>query len=143
MRILGIDYGDSRIGLAMSDIMGWTASGLETVKWDGENLDVVIDRIKQLVLNNEVRTIVVGIPKNMNGTLGPRAQKTLAFTDRLKQEISGINVVTWDERLTTVAADRTMHELGIKTKRKKQVVDQIAAVYILQGYLDSIRNKKD
>lgn len=136
MRILGIDYGDSRIGIAVSDPMGWTAQGLETIKLNG-NLDTAIGRIQQLVNDYKAEKLVVGFPKNMNGTIGPRGEKTLEFIEILKDK-TGKEIIKWDERLTTVAANRTMHELGIKTSRKKGLVDQIAAVYILQGFLDSV-----
>lgn len=135
MRILGIDYGDSRIGIAVCDPLGWTAQAVETIKLNG-NVDKAIDRIVTLVNEYNVQKLVVGFPKNMNGTIGPRGEKTQEFIDLLKKSI-GLEIIRWDERLTTVAANRTMHELGIKTSKKKGIVDQIAAVYILQGYLDS------
>lgn len=136
MRIMGIDYGDSRIGLAISDPFGWTAQGMETIHWKNE-LSKPIERIKQLVGEYGVEKIVVGFPRNMNGTVGPRGEKTLEFIRVLGYE-TGVEIIQWDERLTTVAAQRTMQEIGIKTSKKKGVVDRIAAVYILQGYLDSI-----
>lgn len=137
MRIMGIDYGDSRIGIAVSDPFGWTAQGVETINIKG-NIKNSIGRIGELIKQYSVERLVVGFPRNMNGTVGPRGEKTEEFIAKLK-EMYGIEIIKWDERLTTVAANRTMHEMGVKTSRKKQVVDQIAAVYILQGYLDSIR----
>ncbi len=138
MRIMGIDYGDKRIGIAVSDSFGWTAQGVETVvrSYDMTN---TMDRIKQLVKEYNVDKIVVGFPINMNGTIGPRGEKTIEFIESLKKQLKDIDVVKWDERLSTVAAQRTMHEIGIKTSRKKSIVDQIAASYILQSYLDNIR----
>jgi putative Holliday junction resolvase len=136
MRIMGIDYGDSRIGIAISDPFGWTAQGVETINWKG-NLKKPVQRINNLIKEYKVERIVVGFPKNMDGTVGPRAEKTLEFIDVLADETKK-EIVKWDERLTTVAAKRTMHETGVKILKKKSVVDQIAAVYILQGYLDSI-----
>ena len=136
MRIMGVDYGDSRIGIAVSDPFGWTAQGLETINWSG-SLGRPVERIKQLIKEYNAEKIVVGFPRNMNGTLGPRAEKTLEFI-RVLAEKTGLEGIKWDERLSTVAASRTMHELGIKTSKKKGVVDQIAAVHILQGYLDSL-----
>lgn len=138
MRILGIDYGDSRIGIAVSDPMGWMAQGVETISWQG-SLKKPVERIKQLVNEYKAEKIIVGFPKNMNGTIGPRGEKTLEFISLLQEAIEGAEIIKWDERLTTVAANRTMQEMGIKTSKKKGLVDQIAAVYILQGYLDSIR----
>jgi RNAse H-fold protein YqgF len=139
MRILGIDYGDSRIGIAVSDPLGWTAQGLETLEWR-DNIKKPIDRILELVRSYGAEKIIIGFPKNMNGTIGPRGEKTQQFIDLLSQE-TPIGIIKWDERLTTVAASRTMHELGMKTSKKKKVVDQIAAVFILQGYLDSQVNR--
>lgn len=136
MRIIGIDYGDSRIGIAVSDLLGWTANGVETIQWSGD-ITKAIDRIIELVKQYSAEKLVVGFPKNMNGTIGPRGEKTIEFIDLLSQRTS-IEIIKWDERLTTVAANRMMHEIGMKTSKKKKVVDQIAAVYILQGYLDSI-----
>lgn len=139
MRIIGIDFGDSRIGIAVSDPMGWTAQGLETIHWHG-NLKKPVERIIKLVGDYGAEKLVIGFPKNMNGTIGPRGEKTQEFIDILAQE-TVIEIIKWDERLTTVAASRTMHELGVKTSKKKGVVDQIAAVFILQGYLDCLSNK--
>lgn len=139
MRIIGIDYGDARIGIAVSDPFGWTAQAVETITWRN-NLGKPIERIIQLTKEYNVEKIVIGFPKNMNGTIGPRGEKTLEFIDLLLQNVNK-EVIKWDERLTSVAANRTMHEMGLKTSKKKGVVDQIAAVYILQGYLDSISKK--
>lgn len=139
MRIIGIDYGDARIGIAVSDPFGWTAQAVETITWRN-NLEKPIKRIIQLTKEYNVEKIVIGFPKNMNGTIGPRGEKTLEFIDLLLQNVN-MEVIKWDERLTSVAANRTMHEMGLKTSKKKGVVDQIAAVYILQGYLDSISKK--
>lgn len=137
MRILGIDYGDARIGIAVSDPMGWTAQGVETITSKGSPGSVV-KRIKELVEGYGAEKIIIGFPRNMNGTIGPRGEKTQEFIDLLSGEIT-VPIQKWDERLTTVAANRTMHEMGVRTSKKKGLVDQIAAVYILQGYLDSIK----
>lgn len=138
MRIMGIDYGDSRIGVAVSDPMGWTAQGLETIERKG-TVEQAAEKIKQLVEQYGVERIVIGLPRNMNGTIGPSGEKAIEFGDVLAR-ITGIEVVRWDERLTTVAANRLMHEVGMKTSKKKKSVDRIAAVFILQGYLDSMKN---
>jgi putative Holliday junction resolvase len=140
MRILGIDYGDSRIGIAVSDPFGWTAQGVETIKWH-ESLKSPIERIQQLIKEYNIESIVVGFPLNMNGTIGPRGDKTQEFIERL-QKATSLEIIKRDERLTTVAANRMMHETGVKTSKKKGIVDQIAAVYILQNYLDSISQTK-
>ncbi|WP_010251633.1 Holliday junction resolvase RuvX [Acetivibrio cellulolyticus] len=136
MRIIGIDYGDSRIGIAVSDPLGWTAQGIETISWKND-IEEPIKRIVELVNLYEAKKLIVGFPKNMNGTIGPRGEKTNDFIELITARIEGIQIIKWDERLSTVSANRTMHELGVKKSKKKHVVDQIAAVYILQGYLDS------
>jgi putative holliday junction resolvase len=141
MRIMGIDYGDSRIGIAMSDPFGWTAQGVETIKWKND-IVIPIKRIEQLVEDYKVEKIVIGFPINMNGTIGPRGEKTLEFIECLKERIAEIEFIKWDERLTTVAANRVMNDMGVKSSKKKGIIDQIAAVYILQGYLDSLGNTK-
>jgi len=135
MRIMGIDFGDSRIGVAISDPMGWTAQGLETISWKG-SMEKAAERIKQLAEQYQAEKFVIGLPRNMNGTIGPSGEKAMAFGELLSN-MTGIEVVNWDERLTTVAANRIMHEVGMKTSKKKGSVDRIAAVLILQGYLDS------
>ncbi|MFZ5987707.1 MAG: Holliday junction resolvase RuvX [Bacillota bacterium] len=140
MRIMGIDYGDSRIGIAVSDPLGWTAQGVETINWKYD-LEVPIKRISELIKQYQIQKLIIGFPKNMNGTVGPRGEKTLEFIDLLKNKIEDMEIIKWDERLTTVAANRTMQEIGVKKSKKKLVVDQIAAVYILQGYLDSQTQK--
>lgn len=135
MRIMGIDFGDSRIGVAVSDPLGWTAQGLETIRWSG-SMNGPAEQIKQLAVQYGAEKIVVGLPKNMNGTIGPSGEKAMEFAALLR-EFTGLETIQWDERLTTVAANRMMHEVGMKTSRKKGSVDRIAAVLILQGYLDS------
>lgn len=136
MRIIGVDYGDSRIGIAVSDPMGWTAQALETLEWRGD-MTKPAERIARLADEYKAEKIVVGFPKNMNGTIGPRGEKTQEFIDILAP-MTKAQIIKWDERLSTVSAHRTMQEIGIKTSKKRKVVDQIAAVFILQGYLDSI-----
>ncbi|MDD4495860.1 MAG: Holliday junction resolvase RuvX [Eubacteriales bacterium] len=141
MKVLGVDYGDARIGVAISDSFGWIASPVETVKNTG-NVEKAAIRVKELAEQLGADEIVVGLPRNMNGTLGPRAIKTQEFIDYLKQQVK-MDIIQWDERLSTKAANKIMHEAGMKTSKKKGVVDQIAAVHILQGYLDSIQNKNN
>lgn len=136
MRIMGIDFGDSRIGVAVSDPLGWTAQGLETIQWKGL-MSRPAEKIRQLAQQYQAEKIVIGLPKNMNGTIGPSGEKAIEFGNLLA-EMTGLEVIRWDERLTTVAANRTMHEVGMKTSKKKESVDRIAAVLILQGYLDSV-----
>lgn len=137
---MGIDYGDARIGIAISDPFGWTAQGLDTIDWK-DNLSLPIEKISKLVREYGIEKIIVGYPVNMNGTLGERALKTENFIRKLTEKIENISIVKWDERLTTVAAHRILSEAGIKASKRKKSVDRIAATYILQGYLDSIRNE--
>lgn len=140
MRILGIDFGESRIGIAISDPMGWTAQGLETVK-SKESLKKAMARIMEIINQYQVKEIVVGYPLNMNGTKGPRTERTEDFIQKLS-EMGDFSIIKWDERLTTVSAHRTMNELGVKASNKKNIVDTMSAVFILQGYLDRQANKK-
>ena len=140
-RALAIDYGDRRTGIAVSDMLGITAQPVETIFHDNDDSKVV-ERVAELVKQYEIDRIVYGFPLNMNGTQGPRVEKTLKFIEQLKKQLDetgfcDIVYVKKDERLTSVVANRTMHELGIKTKKKKKIVDQLAAVQILQDYLDS------
>ncbi len=134
MRILGIDYGDARIGVAVSDPMGWTAQGLETVKCK-DSLKKALVRIIEIISQYNITDIVIGYPLNMNGTKGPRTERTEEFIKKLL-ELGEFNIIKWDERLTTVSAHKTMNELGIKASNKKNIVDTMSAVFILQGYLD-------
>lgn len=139
MRILGLDYGSKTVGVAVSDPLGITAQGVEIVRRESENkLRRTMARIEELIAGYGVDRIVVGLPKNMNNTSGDRVEKTLAFKEMLERR-TGLEVLTWDERLTTVAADRAMEEAGIRRERRKEYVDMIAAELILQGYLDNIR----
>lgn len=139
MRILGIDYGDSRIGVAISDPLGWTANGLETIKAK-QQFHQAVEQVAALCRQYEVQTVVIGYPKNMNGTLGERTEKTEGFIDALTALCPHLTFVRWDERLTSVAAHRMLHETGTSTRQKgKGIVDKIAAELILQGYLDQQR----
>ncbi len=135
MRIMGLDVGDVTIGIAISDPMGWTAQGVEVIRRRGRE-DEDLARLAQLISQYEVDKIVIGLPKNMNGTIGPRAEKVIAFQERLI-EVLGLPVIAWDERLSTVAAQRTLLEADLSRAKRKKVIDKVAAVYILQGYLDS------
>ena len=139
-KILGIDYGDSRTGVSISDALGWTAQPVDTIEMK-RGMDFVKKRLFEIIAVNQVETVVVGFPINMNASIGPRAEKTIEFIKNLQIYAEKLNLeiefVKWDERLTTVIANRTMHELGIKTKNKKGLVDKIAAVQILQSYLDA------
>ncbi|MBQ2923782.1 MAG: Holliday junction resolvase RuvX [Faecalimonas sp.] len=139
MRIMGLDYGSKTVGVAISDALGITAQGIETIERKEENkLRQTLARIEALVKEYEVEKIVLGFPKNMNNTLGERAEKSLEFKEKLERR-AGIPVIMWDERLTTVEAERTLIESKVRRENRKKYVDKIAAVFILQGYLDSLQ----
>ena len=135
MRILGIDYGDSRAGLAISDALGITAQGLETVHHNG-NDKILLKRLEEVINAYEIGCIVVGKPLNMNGTSSERVEVTEKFIHKLKCKFNKIEIATVDERLTTVQAHRTMIDLNIKGKDKRNLVDTISAVYILETYMN-------
>lgn len=138
MRILCLDYGDARIGVAVSDPLGMTAQMLETIKWRND-INKPIQRIKELVGCLGCKTILVGLPRNMDGSVGPRELKTRDFIKLLQDSISDVDVIPYDERLTTVMAQRAMHDMGINAKNQKNRIDQMAAAFILQDYLDSVK----
>lgn len=140
MRIMGLDYGSKTIGVAVSDPMGLTAQGLEIIRREEENkLRKSLRKIEELAKEYQVEEIVLGFPKNMNNTIGERAEKSLQLKETLERRL-GLPVIMWDERLTTVEADRTLIEAGVRRENRKKYVDMIAAVFILQGYLDAKAN---
>ena len=138
MRILGLDFGSKTVGVAVSDGLLLTAQGVETIERKDENkLRKTCARIEELIREYEITEIVLGLPKNMNNTLGERVQKTEEFGRMLERRL-GLPVIYWDERLTTVAAERILMESGVRRENRKQVIDKVAAGLILQGYLDSL-----
>lgn len=137
MRIMAIDYGDAHTGIAISDLLGFGAGVAETI--DSRKQDVVVERIKGYIKDYGVEEIVLGHPKNMDGTLGPRAEKSQELCARLKEE-TGLPVALWDERRTTVDAHRILFESGKNGKKRKKVVDAVAATLILEGYLAYKKN---
>ena len=141
MRYLGIDLGSKTVGLAMSDTTLTIASTYKTIFFKDEDYNSTINEIKDIIKENNITKIILGLPKNMNNTEGERCEKTKEFAQMLERR-TGLSVVLWDERLTTVAADRHMMESGIRRENRKQYVDEIAAVFILQGYLDSLAFQK-
>lgn len=141
-RIIGLDFGNKTCGVAISDSLGITAQGVEIIRRESPNkLRKTLARIEELIAEYQVETIVLGLPKNMNNTEGERVELTKEFADKLQRR-SGLPVVLWDERLTTVAADKIMMEAGVRRENRKDYVDKIAATLILQNYLDS-RRKED
>ena len=138
MRILGLDYGSKTVGVAVSDPLGLTAQAVETIWRKQENhLRQTLARIDELAAEYQVERIVLGYPKNMNNTNGERAEKALEFQQMLEKR-TGLQVIMWDERLTTVEANRTLMEASVRRENRKKYLDQLAAVFILQGYLDSL-----
>ncbi len=138
MRILGLDYGSKTVGVAVSDPLGITAQGVETIERREENkLRRTLARIEELCIEYEVEKIVLGLPKNMNNTIGDRAQSSEQFREMLERRI-GLPIVMWDERLTTVSAERVLKENGVRREDRKKYIDKIAAVFILQSYLDML-----
>jgi putative Holliday junction resolvase len=136
MRILGIDHGDARIGLALSDELGMLAHPLETL--DGrEKFNAISRKLLTLIAEKKIERIIIGLPRNMNGTYGPAAEKIRGFVEKLTPLLP-IPIQLWDERMTTQQAQRSLHDAGRNVKNSRKVIDQVAAVIILQSYLDSI-----
>ena len=133
-----MDYGSKTVGVAVSDLLGMTAQPVETITRKDENkLRKTCARIEELIQEYEVTKIVLGLPKHMNDDIGDRAEKSIAFGEMLKRR-TGLEVVMWDERLTTVEAEQTLIECNVRREDRKKYIDQIAAVFILQGYMDSV-----
>lgn len=145
MRYMGLDVGDATIGVALSDLLHITAQGRETIRRKSMKED--IDKLVDIIASEDVGKIVVGLPKNMNGTIGPQGEKTLAFAKNLEKKLRysdrissrDIEIINWDERLTTVAAERMLIDADVSRRKRKEVIDTVAAGYILQGYLDSLK----
>ncbi len=140
MRIGGLDVGDRRIGVAISDEYGWTAQGVTVVH--RTKLDKDLEALQTTFAPFAPTTIVIGLPKNMNGSLGPQAQKVLAFA-RQVEEVLAVPILMWDERLSTVGAERVLLEADLSRAKRRKVIDKVAAVFILQGYLDSLQFARD
>ncbi|MBO0960774.1 Holliday junction resolvase RuvX [Neobacillus sp. MM2021_6] len=136
MRAMGLDVGSKTVGVAISDELGWTAQGLKTLKINEEKQQFGFEEIGQLISEYQVDTVVIGFPKNMNGTVGPRAEASKHFAAEIETKFA-VPTVLWDERLTTMAAERVLLEADVSRKKRKKVIDKMAAVMILQGYLDS------
>ena len=134
MRIMGLDMGSKTIGVAVSDDMGWTAQGVTTVI--RKNMDKDLEELKKLMDQYNPLEIVVGLPKNMDGAIGKQAEEVLALVETMKKSLN-IPIIAWDERLSTVAANRFLLEADLSRKKRKKVINKMAAVFILQGYLDS------
>lgn len=135
MRIMGLDIGDKTIGVAVSDAMGWTAQGVKVIR--RQELDYDLAELRKVIAEYEVTEMVVGLPKNMNGTLGERANKVLDFAEILKEQLQ-LPVHMWDERLSTVEAERNLIAADVSRGKRKKVIDKMAACIILQGYLSRL-----
>lgn len=137
MRYMGLDFGSKTVGVAVSDPFGWTAQPIETIeRKDEANLVATIQRLGEIITSNNVEAIVLGLPKNMNNTEGERVAITEKFQRRLIKEF-GLEVIMWDERLSTLGASRVLDEANMRKRNQKKVIDKLAAVFILQGYLDT------
>lgn len=144
MRILGLDYGDATIGVAVSDQLGLTAQGVTVIRRPDEaSIKKSIAALKALIAEYQITSIVLGFPKNLDNSQGLRCEKTLTFKCRLERNFKRIPVILWDERLSTVAASRFLKDAGASGRETRSVIDKMAAVYILQGYLDYIRSEQD
>jgi len=138
MRVLGIDYGNSKVGIAITDLLGITAQGLETIMYKG-NDKILLKRLDEIMSEYEISTIVIGMPYNMNGTKSERAEVTEKFLHKLKCKYNKINIETVDERLTTVAANKTLNFLDVNKRKKREIEDTLAAVYILETYINKTK----
>ncbi|KHE70626.1 Holliday junction resolvase RuvX [Halobacillus sp. BBL2006] len=136
MKKIGLDVGEKTIGIAISDALGWTAQGLTTLRWDERDYDTAKEPLRKVISEHEVTEAVVGFPKNMNGTVGPRGEASQHFADWIENEFD-IPAHLWDERLTTMAAERVLLDADMSRKKRKKVIDKMAAVMILQSYLDA------
>lgn len=135
MKILGLDVGSKTIGVAISDAFGWTAQGLTTIHWDESNFTSADEELAEIIQMHEVEKVVVGLPKHMNGSIGERGLASMTYAEHI-EETYQLPVVLWDERLTTTAAERVLLEADMSRKKRKKVIDKLAAVMILQGFLD-------
>ncbi len=138
-KILGLDVGSKTVGIAISDLMGWTAQGLDTLRINEEQDDLGIDQLVNIIKDNQVGTVVIGLPKNMNNSIGFRGEASIKYKEKLQESVPSIDIVMWDERLSTMAAERSLLEADVSRQKRKKVIDKMAAVFILQGYLDSIQ----
>ncbi|MEB2656644.1 Holliday junction resolvase RuvX [Staphylococcus haemolyticus] len=138
-KIMGLDVGSKTVGVAISDLMGWTAQGLDTLRINEELEDFGIDQLVTIIKEHNVGSVVIGLPKNMNNSIGFRGEASLRYKELLKESLPDIEIIMWDERLSTMAAERSLLEADVSRQKRKKVIDKMAAVFILQGYLDSIQ----
>ncbi|MFD2210993.1 Holliday junction resolvase RuvX [Virgibacillus halophilus] len=136
MKMIGLDVGSKTIGVSISDELGWTAQGVKTILWNEQNIKSADAELSEIIAANDIGMAVVGLPKNMNGTIGERGQASEKYAKHIENTFH-IPVTLWDERLTTAAAERVLLEADMSRKKRKKVIDKMAAIMILQGYLDS------
>ncbi|HDV5973875.1 TPA: Holliday junction resolvase RuvX [Staphylococcus pseudintermedius] len=137
-KIIGLDVGSRTVGIAISDLMGWTAQGLDTLQINEEENELGIDALIDIIQKENVGTVVIGLPKNMNNSIGFRGEASLKYKDALAERMSNLEIIMWDERLSTMAAERSLLEADVSRAKRKKVIDKMAAVFILQGYLDGL-----
>lgn len=135
MRLMGLDIGDRTIGVAVSDELNWMAHGICTIK--RKSVDYDIDQLDRIIKEKKISKIIIGLPKNMNNTIGDSGKKSIEFGEKLKNRYPDMEIVFWDERLTTVAAERVLIEADVSRKNRKKVIDKVAATFILQSYIDA------
>lgn len=132
---MGLDVGSKTIGVAVSDELGWTAQGITTINWDENDIESADSQLTEILNEHNIVKVVVGLPKNMNGTIGERGEACMKFAEHIEERFN-LETVLWDERLTTMAAERVLLEADVSRKKRKKVIDKMAAMMILQGYLD-------
>ena len=137
-KILGLDVGSKTVGIAISDLMGWTAQGLDTLRIDENNNELGIEQLAEIIKQHGVGTVVIGLPKNMNNSIGFRGEASLQYKEKLQEALPSIEIIMWNEQLRKMAAKKSLLEADKKKQKRKKVIDKMAAVFILQGYLDSI-----
>ncbi|MEJ7540596.1 Holliday junction resolvase RuvX [Staphylococcus intermedius] len=137
-KIIGLDVGSRTVGIAISDLMGWTAQGLDTLHINEEANELGIDALIDIIQKENVGTVVIGLPKNMNNSIGFRGEASLKYKEALEDRMPNLEIVMWDERLSTMAAERSLIEADVSRAKRKKVIDKMAAVFILQGYLDGL-----
>ena len=136
MKKMGLDVGSKTIGIAVSDAFGWTAQGITTLYWDENDFQTVRGQLADLIKEHDITEVVIGLPKNMNGSIGERGEASQRIAEYIEEQFD-VKVFLWDERLTTMAAERVLLEADVSRKKRKKVIDKMAAMMILQGYLDA------
>ena len=137
-KIIGLDVGSKTVGVAISDLMGWTAQGLDTLHINEQENQLGLESLIQIIQKENVGTVVIGLPKNMNNSIGFRGEASIKYKEALQQALPSLEIIMCDERLSTMAAERSLLEADVSRAKRRKVIDKMAAVFILQGYLDSL-----